>query len=87
MWLAGNNGISKFDSLKNEFINYNTQDGLITNNFNKNSNYQSDDGILYFGCYKGINYFDPKVITTNSTPPIVYLSERVAKMYIDEIFS
>jgi len=75
MWLAGNNGISKFDSLKNEFINYNTQDGLITNNFNKNSNYQSDDGILYFGCYKGINYFDPKVITTNSTPPIVYLSD------------
>ena len=65
IWLAGNNGISKFDSVKNEFINYNTQDGLITNNFNKNSNYLSDNGSLYFGCYKGINYFDPKAITTN----------------------
>ena len=75
IWLAGNNGISKFDSVKNEFINYNTQDGLITNNFNKNSNYLSDNGILYFGCYKGINYFDPKAITTNPTPPVVYLTD------------
>ena len=75
IWVAGNNGISKFDSVKNEFINYNTQDGLITNNFNKNSNYLSDDGILYFGCYKGINYFDPKAITTNPKPPIVYLTD------------
>ena len=40
-----------FEAIKNEFVNYNTQDGLITNNFNKNSSYISDNGILYFGCY------------------------------------
>ena len=75
IWVAGNNGISKFNSDENKFINYNTQDGLITNNFNKNSSYLSEDGILYFGCYKGINYFDPKAITTDPTPPTVYLTD------------
>tara|TARA_Y100000385_G_scaffold273823_1_gene316185 strand:- start:6174 stop:10310 length:4137 start_codon:yes stop_codon:yes gene_type:complete len=75
IWLAGNNGISKFDTFSNRFTNYNTQDGLITNTFNKNSSILSEDGTLYFGCYKGINYFDPKAITTNQNPPVVYLTD------------
>ena len=75
IWIAGNNGISKFESIQNEFINYNTQDGLITNNFNKNSSYLSDEGILYFGCYRGINYFNPKSIKLNLDPPTVFLND------------
>ena len=51
--------MTKFNIKKNSFTNYNTQDGILANNFNKNSVHYSEDGTLYFGCHKGLNYFDP----------------------------
>ena len=75
IWITGNQGISKFDIAKNNFTNYNIQDGLLANNFNKNSVYFSDDGVIYFGCYKGVNFFNPKGITSNTSTPTVFLSD------------
>lgn len=75
IWITGNEGISKFDIIKNNFTNYNIQDGLLANNFNKNSVHFSDDGIIYFGCYKGVNFFNPKSITSSTTTPRVFLSD------------
>ena len=74
-WFTGNNGMTKFNITKNSFANYNTQDGILANNFNKNSVFLSKDGMLYFGCHKGVNYFDPSEITTNFDIPKVYISD------------
>jgi signal transduction histidine kinase/ligand-binding sensor domain-containing protein/DNA-binding response OmpR family regulator len=75
IWITGNEGVSKFDVNKKTFTNYNVQDGLLASNFNKNSVYFSDDGVLYFGCYKGVNFFNPKGITSNPSTPTVFLSD------------
>jgi signal transduction histidine kinase/ligand-binding sensor domain-containing protein/AraC-like DNA-binding protein len=74
-WFTGDNGMTKFDYTANNFTNYNTQDGILANNFNKNSVYFSEDGVLFFGCNKGINFFDPQTITTNYDVPKVYISD------------
>ena len=74
-WFTGDNGMTKFDYTANNFTNYNTQDGILANNFNKNSVYFSEDGVLFFGCNKGINFFDPQTITINYDVPKVYISD------------
>jgi signal transduction histidine kinase/ligand-binding sensor domain-containing protein/DNA-binding response OmpR family regulator len=74
-WFTGNNGMTKFNLKKNSFTNYNTEDGILANNFNKNSVFRSKEGILYFGCHKGINFFNPEDITINFDTPKVYLSD------------
>ena len=74
-WFTGNNGMTKFNLKKNNFTNYNTEDGILANNFNKNSVFRSKEGILYFGCHKGINFFNPEDITINFDTPKVYLSD------------
>ena len=75
IWITGNNGISKYNTKSKTFKNYNIQDGLLANNFNKNSAYISDNNLIYFGCYKGINYFDPSSIKIDKDVPNVYLSD------------
>ena len=75
IWLAGNNGLSKIDKQGQVIQNFSTNDGLLTNDFNTNSSYKDNTGKLYFGSYEGINYFDPKNISVNENPPIVYLSD------------
>ena len=75
IWITGNNGISKYNTISRTFKNYNIQDGLLANNFNKNSAYISDNNLIYFGCYKGINYFDPNSIIIDKDVPKVYLSD------------
>ena len=75
IWITGNNGISKYNTISRTFKNYNIQDGLLANNFNKNSAYISDNNLIYFGCYKGINYFDPNSIKIDKDVPNVYLSD------------
>jgi len=74
-WFTSNNGMTKFDVTNNSFTNYNTQDGIIANNFNKNSVYFSKNETLYFGCNRGINYFNPNSIQINSDVPEVYISD------------
>ena len=74
-WFTSNNGMTKFDVTNNSFTNYNTEDGIIANNFNKNSVYFSKNETLYFGCNRGINYFNPNSIQINSDLPEVYISD------------
>jgi signal transduction histidine kinase/ligand-binding sensor domain-containing protein/DNA-binding response OmpR family regulator len=75
IWFAGNNGITKLDVEKNVFTNFNTQDGLLSKSFNKNAIYLTKENWLFFGCFKGVHYFDPEAIKMNSKTPIVYFSD------------
>lgn len=74
LWLSGNSGITKFDKKKSEFTSYSINDGLLSNDFNFNSNSMDQNGILYFGNYYGVDYFNPKDIKTNSIIPSLHLT-------------
>lgn len=77
IWLGGNRGLSKLDINNNQYnvTNYTTNDGLLSNDFNNNAVFKDKDGVLYFGNYAGINYFNPTEIITNPYEPLVYLSD------------
>tara|TARA_R110000868_G_scaffold137115_2_gene350562 strand:+ start:23073 stop:27224 length:4152 start_codon:yes stop_codon:yes gene_type:complete len=75
IWFGGNKGLSRYDLQKKSFIDFDTNDGLLSNDFNFNSILKDKDGILYFGSYKGINYVDPNNIPINAYTPSLYFSD------------
>ncbi|ASV29567.1 hybrid sensor histidine kinase/response regulator transcription factor [Maribacter cobaltidurans] len=75
LWMAGNKGLSCFDKSRNQITNYDTYDGLLTNDFNFNAAYKDTDGTLYFGNYKGVNIVEPANIPINKKKPEVYFTD------------
>ncbi len=74
IWVSGNAGITKLDLKTNEVVNYTTNDGLLSDDFNFNAVLRDDEGKLYFGNYKGVDFFNPKDLSTNSSVPSLYLT-------------
>lgn len=75
LWLSTNRGLSCFNIPKKTFKNYFASDGLQDSEFNTGSYYRGHDGLLYFGGIKGINYFDPKKVRSNTSVPMVYITQ------------
>jgi signal transduction histidine kinase/streptogramin lyase len=67
LWISTLNGLSKFN--KETFRNYDKEDGLQGNQFNRNAAFKSPSGELYFGGTNGLNYFHPDSIMENPYPP------------------
>ncbi|MEA1786221.1 two-component regulator propeller domain-containing protein [Arenibacter sp. GZD96] len=65
IWLGGNKGLSYLDVNTEAFVHYDTNDGLLANDFNFNSVFSDADGILYFGSYNGITIVDLENIPVN----------------------
>lgn len=62
LWLATENGISKFNLLHHAFRNYDSYDGLLKTRFSEASSLKLPNGNLIFGCRKGYLTFNPKKI-------------------------
>jgi len=75
IWLSGRSGITKLDLKDNKFYNFNTEDGLLVNDFNNNSVLKDEKGIIYFGSYEGINYFDPSQMSKKTKQPLLYFDD------------
>ncbi|MFD2099021.1 hybrid sensor histidine kinase/response regulator transcription factor [Flagellimonas iocasae] len=75
LWIGGNNGLSHFDFEEQAFKNFDINDGLLANDFNFNSAFKDQNGMLYFGNYGGINYIDPNHVKTNTNKPEVYFTD------------
>ncbi len=60
LWLPSDYGLIRFEKSTGNSWTYTTQDGIVNNEFNRISHYQSDNGQLYFGSIDGISTFDPK---------------------------
>jgi signal transduction histidine kinase/ligand-binding sensor domain-containing protein/DNA-binding response OmpR family regulator len=73
LWVSGNSGLTKLDENKNEISTYSINDGLLSNDYNFNATLIDKDGILYFGNFIGIDYFNPKEIKINKSVPSLYL--------------
>jgi len=74
LWIAGNEGLTKFNYNTESFLNFTKKDGLLSNNFNFNSALKTSSNKLFFGNSKGINYFEPNKIIYNQEKPRVYLT-------------
>ncbi len=72
LWISTNDGLSRFDPLKETFQNYTADDGLQSDESNSNACARGPDGSLYFGGLNGFNHFFPKDVHAGSyRPPIV----------------
>lgn len=74
LWLSTNKGISHFDTHTREFKNYNVDDGLQGNEYNRNAFCKTSKGYLYFGGITGFNYFDPAKLTGSNYIPFVWIT-------------
>ena len=59
LWISSNNGLSCFNPANEHFINYNSQDGLICDQFYWNAYCKSKTGDLYFGSLNGLSVISP----------------------------
>ncbi|MEP5340202.1 MAG: two-component regulator propeller domain-containing protein [Algibacter sp.] len=75
IWLSGNSGISKLNIANESFTNFTKSDGLLSNDFNINAAFRDHEGILYFGNFQGMDYFNPSNISINTNLTSLYLTD------------
>lgn len=72
IWLSTNRGISKYDPLTNDLINYDSSHGLQGNEFHYGAYLKTTDGQFFFGGSNGVTAFYPELIKPNAhVPPVV----------------
>ncbi|MBX2841684.1 MAG: GHKL domain-containing protein, partial [Flammeovirgaceae bacterium] len=72
-WISTNKGLSRFNPKTEEFLNFDINDGLQSNQFNRWAYHKGKSGLFYFGGINGLNYFYPDSIKLNNNPPEVKL--------------
>jgi signal transduction histidine kinase/ligand-binding sensor domain-containing protein/CheY-like chemotaxis protein len=78
LWLSTNRGLSQFNPKTEIFRNYDSLDGLQSNEFNANAYYKSRSGEFFFGGINGFNAFYPEQIKDNPfIPPIVITDFKI----------
>ncbi len=75
LWVSGGLGLSKLDFKNNTSVNFNVDDGLLVNEFNNNAVFKDGYGMLYFGSYEGLIYFNPNQIKKIEKEPSLYFSD------------
>lgn len=75
IWISGKKGISRLDLKSKTAVNYSTYDGLLGNDFNNNSVLKDEKGILYFGGYEGLNYFNPSSLEKSKKQLPIYFTD------------
>ncbi len=73
LWIGTNNGISKFVFSQDAVTNYSKEEGLQSGQFNSNSVFVCDDGMMLFGGINGMNAFYPnKIHKSEYAPELVF---------------
>lgn len=84
LWMSTNKGLSRFDKTRRDFLNFEENDGLQSDEFNIGAYCKSKSGELFFGGINGFNSFYPDEIKINTVPPKMlvtnfYLFNKEAK--------
>ena len=69
IWISTNIGLSRFNIAREEFTNFDVNDGLQSNEFNINAGSRAKDGELIFGGVNGLNRFYPQNIKSDKQAP------------------
>jgi len=77
LWISTTHGLACMTQ-PGKFENYNYWDGLQSNEFMNRSQYQAQDGAIYFGGVRGYNLFYPSRIEKNpNAPRVAFTALRV----------
>ncbi len=79
LWASTTDGIVFFNTSNEQFIKYESRDGLGDYDFLIGSSFVDEKGYYYFGNYSGIAKFAPSSLKKNEIPPAVYITD-VRKM-------
>lgn len=85
LWLSTNSGLIRYSHEKEQLINYTTNDGLKTNQFNYKSSFKTNDGTLYFGSIDGFVRFNPTSFKVSSFIPPIIFTQLLINNYPQEI--
>ncbi len=78
LWISTDKGLSEFNPSKNEFRNYDVKDGLKSNIFLQNSGWVNrQNGLIYFGNSKGLNFFKPDELQNNTVSDLVFTDFKI----------
>lgn len=74
LWITTSKGLVRFDYTTDGIDVFTQANGLLSDQFNYNSAYQSPDGTLYFGSVNGLIRFNPANYRENTFQPPVYIT-------------
>ncbi len=78
LWIGTSSGISFFNVITERFINFNTSDGLISNDINLSAGLKLNNGWILMGSKSGLNFFNPDEIKLSDfSPPILFTDFRI----------
>jgi ligand-binding sensor domain-containing protein/signal transduction histidine kinase len=75
LWMSTNGGLVIFNPENKEVKNFDISNGLPGNEFMKCAYYKGKNDVLYFGNTKGLVYFSPEDIKTNTFVPPVHITD------------
>ena len=75
IWISTSNGLASYEPDKKITKQYFQEDGLPANFFNPGAVFKNKDGVLFFGSSKGLVYFKPADLKTNTQIPPVYITD------------
>ncbi len=75
LWISTNSGLSNFNPVTKDFRNYDSHDGLQSNQFSYAAGLKTTDGLMYFGGVEGFNVFHPDSMGINTFVPPVEITE------------
>ncbi len=75
IWMSTNKGLLRYMPETRSFLQYGTEDGLQSKEFNQEAFYEGSDGLLYFGGVKGFNFFDPLRIGVQRKAPTCLITQ------------
>ncbi|HYE56004.1 MAG TPA: GAF domain-containing protein, partial [Chitinophagaceae bacterium] len=64
VWLGTDDGIFRYDPLKDEALLFDRSDHVQSQAFNSDAAFMSRSGLLFMGGRNGVNYFDPSTYVT-----------------------
>jgi signal transduction histidine kinase/ligand-binding sensor domain-containing protein/DNA-binding response OmpR family regulator len=74
IWLSTNKGLSKFDRTRHSFVNFNSADGLQSNEYTDGAACVGQKtGRFHFGGINGIDWFYPhEIVISQSKPQLIF---------------
>jgi len=74
LWAATQNGLSRFDPVKEQFRNFDSYDGLPKATFSEAAAQRFNDGTLIYGTNQGYIYFHPDSVVNEPYPSRIALT-------------
>ncbi|MBT1689852.1 two-component regulator propeller domain-containing protein [Dawidia soli] len=74
LWASTSKGLACVAPVTGKVQVFTQADGLLSNQFNHNSAYRDDRGVLYFGSVRGLISFRPEDFVQNTYVPPVYIT-------------